>query len=180
VPVHLLCISTLSHKLGHLLGVGNLYDTGTSASGAGNGIGNYDLMVYGSFGFDNTGYYPTNLSAYHKLFMGWVAHKDIIAGRWYTLWSGIHQVHAASRVRLYDDGLGHCDLPRSFATGRAYRGFPENSDAVGTADAVGAEINGALDWTLSSFLAMVAGRAPSSFLDMTAAQRSPPPRPTSQ
>ena len=42
---HPLHIGTLSHELGHLLGMGDLYDTSTSTSGAGNLIGNYDLMV---------------------------------------------------------------------------------------------------------------------------------------
>ena len=46
-----------------------------------------------NFGFDNTGYYPNSRSTYHKLFTGWVAHKDIIANRWYTLQSKIHQIY---------------------------------------------------------------------------------------
>ena len=90
---HLLRTGILSHKLGHLLGIGDPYNTSISASGAGNGIGNYDLMTYGNVGFNTTGYYHTSLSAYHKRFKGWVAHEDIIANGWYTLWSGIHQVY---------------------------------------------------------------------------------------
>ena len=90
---HLLRIGTLSHALRHLLGVRDLYNIGTSASGVDNGICNYDLMAYGNFGFNNTDYYPTSLSAYHKNFTGWVSHEEIIAAGWFTLWSGIHQVY---------------------------------------------------------------------------------------
>ena len=62
--------------------MGNLYSTGTSASGAGNRIRNYDLIAYGNFGFDNTTYYPTSLNAQHKFLTGCVVHEDIIADAW--------------------------------------------------------------------------------------------------
>lgn len=85
----LLRIGTLSHELGHSLGMSDLYDT----SWAGKGIGNYDLMAYGNFGFDSSGYYPSSLSAYHKLYTGWATHEDITANGEYTIESGIHQVY---------------------------------------------------------------------------------------
>ena len=91
--VHPLGIGTLSHEFGHSLGMGHLYDTGTSTSGTGNGIGNYDLMAYGNFGFDNIRHNLNSLSAYHKLFTGWVSYEDIIADGWYMIWVGIHQVY---------------------------------------------------------------------------------------
>ena len=40
--LHRLHIGTMSHELGHMMDIGDLYDIGASASGAGNGIGNYD------------------------------------------------------------------------------------------------------------------------------------------
>ena len=139
--------------------MGHLYDTGTSTSGTGNRIGNYDLMAYGNFGLDNIRHYPNSLSAYHKLFTGWVSYEDIIADGWYTLGSRIHQVykithgfHSVEYLLLgnrqpigYNStmtGAGiviyHVDeqvKKQKFCGWPGLPGFPENADAGGTAGA---------------------------------------------
>lgn len=59
---------TAVHEFGHSLGLPDLYDT---TSGAGKGLGDYSVMAKGTFGFDNTGRYPTSFDPYCKLLLGW-------------------------------------------------------------------------------------------------------------
>jgi len=77
----MLRMGTLCHELGHTLGLADLYDTSFN----GNGIGNFDFMAKGNYGFDNTGYYPSSMSAYSKAFLGWADVVEIEEDGEYTL-----------------------------------------------------------------------------------------------
>ena len=80
---------TACHEIGHSLGLPDLYDT----SFAGKGLGNYDFMATGNYGFDKSGWYPSNLSAYSKLQMGWAKAEVITQSGVYTNQAGISQVY---------------------------------------------------------------------------------------
>ncbi|KAL7527187.1 hypothetical protein ACHAXR_001842, partial [Thalassiosira sp. AJA248-18] len=59
-------IGVLCHEIGHYLGLPDLYDP----TFLGTGLGAYDFMSQ-SWGFDGSGMYPPNLSAWSKLKLGW-------------------------------------------------------------------------------------------------------------
>jgi len=88
----MLRFGVLCHEIGHSLQLPDLYDTGFK----GKGIGKYDVMANGNYGFDNTGYFPSNMSAWTKVFLGWVQAVEIVADGTYTLEAasdGDHQIY---------------------------------------------------------------------------------------
>ena len=66
-------MSVIIHEIGHYLGLQDLYDE----TFEGKGLGAYDFMSQ-SWGFDGSGMYPPNLSAWSKVFLGW-AKVEVIA-----------------------------------------------------------------------------------------------------
>ena len=69
-------IGVVSHELGHYFGLPDLYDTDGTSVGAGDWCG----MGSGAWGFDGTQHYPTQLSAWCKLKLGWVLPDTILPG----------------------------------------------------------------------------------------------------
>ncbi len=74
-------IGVIVHEMGHLMGLPDLYPTGSSGqtSGGFSGVGIYDLMGYGMWGDnllldEDT---PTHLSAWSKVFLQWVDPVDL-------------------------------------------------------------------------------------------------------
>lgn len=74
-------IGVISHELGHYFGLPDLYDT----DGSSEGIGNWGLMAGGSWGFDGSQQYPSHMSAWSKIELGWVTPTTIIAGGTYQV-----------------------------------------------------------------------------------------------
>mmetsp|Transcript_25905 Transcript_25905/g.47627 ORF Transcript_25905/g.47627 Transcript_25905/m.47627 type:complete len:580 (-) Transcript_25905:140-1879(-) len=81
-------MGVLCHELGHYLGLPDLYDT----TFEGNGLGGYDFMSR-SWGWDGTGLYPSNLSAWSKLELGW-ATADLIES------DGTYELEAATALGI--------------------------------------------------------------------------------
>jgi M6 family metalloprotease-like protein len=66
-------IGVICHELGHTFGLPDLYDTTPYTWPDSDGIGNYGLMSFGSWGGDgNSPQYPVHLCAWSKKFLGWV------------------------------------------------------------------------------------------------------------
>jgi immune inhibitor A len=63
------------HEHGHSLGMPDLYDFSFTTTGA----GNFDLMSYGTYGF-NQGESPQHLGAYSKSFLKWVTPTMPLSG----------------------------------------------------------------------------------------------------
>ena len=66
-------MGVIVHEIGHYLSLPDLYDE----TFEGKGLGAYDFMSQ-SWGFDGSGMYPPNLSAWSKVFLGW-AKVEVIA-----------------------------------------------------------------------------------------------------
>lgn len=63
-------VGIVTHETGHLLGVGDLYDT----NGGSEGIGEWGLMGSGSWnGVNQAGDSPAHPTAFHKWYMGWIS-----------------------------------------------------------------------------------------------------------
>eukprot|EP00571_Detonula_confervacea_P010624 CAMPEP_0172307488 /NCGR_PEP_ID=MMETSP1058-20130122/8325_1 /TAXON_ID=83371 /ORGANISM="Detonula confervacea, Strain CCMP 353" /LENGTH=1288 /DNA_ID=CAMNT_0013019663 /DNA_START=93 /DNA_END=3959 /DNA_ORIENTATION=+ len=73
-------MGVICHELGHYLGLPDLYD-GTFD---GAGLGAYDFMSQ-SWGWDGSGLYPPNLSAWSKLQVGWAEAELIVEDGTYEL-----------------------------------------------------------------------------------------------
>ena len=69
-------IGVVSHELGHFFGLPDLYDTG----GGSQGVGNWDLMAGGAWGFDGSQQYPSHMSAWSKSKLGWLSPQPILPG----------------------------------------------------------------------------------------------------
>ncbi|KAL9189130.1 hypothetical protein ACHAXT_011620 [Thalassiosira profunda] len=65
-------MGVVCHELGHYLGLPDQYD----GSFDGTGLGAYDFMSQ-SWGWDGTGLYPPNLSAWSKLKVGWANEVEV-------------------------------------------------------------------------------------------------------
>jgi M6 family metalloprotease-like protein len=69
-------IGVVCHELGHFFGLPDLYDTDGSSEGA----GNWCLMAGGAWGFGGSQQYPSHMSAWAKIFLGWVTPTTILPG----------------------------------------------------------------------------------------------------
>lgn len=70
------------HEFGHDLGLPDLYDTDGDYNGNTEGVGDWDVMGSGSWNTipgEPAGSCPSNLSAWSKLYMGWVNPVEIIS-----------------------------------------------------------------------------------------------------
>jgi M6 family metalloprotease-like protein len=74
-------IGVIVHETAHFFGLPDLYDTDKSG---GEGVGKWCLMGSGSWGFDSTQYYPSHLSAWSKIQVGWVTPTVITSAGTYT------------------------------------------------------------------------------------------------
>ena len=69
-------MGTLCHEFSHSLGLMDHYDT--SNSGGNYGMGSWDLMDYGSYGGpDSDGWVPTSMTAYERMFLGWLTPTEL-------------------------------------------------------------------------------------------------------
>ena len=88
-------LGTLVHEFGHVLGLPDLYDTTIASFG----LGHYDLMSYGLYGMDTyddtatdtmnstpTWDRPGHLSAWSRIYMGWMEPITVSADAEVALW----------------------------------------------------------------------------------------------
>lgn len=85
-------IGTICHELGHILGLGDLYNTSIGQTILGRGVlmdsGNYAISVtnlaYYNTVSDSTetlvGYYPAPFNAWHKQLLGWTEEQVLVNG----------------------------------------------------------------------------------------------------
>lgn len=69
-------VGVFAHEFGHDLGLPDLYDTSGNTGGAENSTGFWTLYSSGSYGSsgkpaDGIGTFPTHMSAYEKIYLGW-------------------------------------------------------------------------------------------------------------
>jgi M6 family metalloprotease-like protein len=78
-------IGVFAHEFGHAFGLPDLYDT-VPANGASQGIGIWCLMASGSWGGDNNSPdLPSHMSAWSKVFLGWLQPELVTATRTFNL-----------------------------------------------------------------------------------------------
>ncbi len=71
-------IGVISHEMGHLFGLPDLYDTDYSS----NGVGKWGLMSFGSWlGPQGKGESPAHLCAWSKMQLGWLNPIDVVLDR---------------------------------------------------------------------------------------------------
>ena len=69
-------MGTLCHEFSHSLGLMDHYDT--NKNGGNYGMGSWDLMDYGSYGGpDSDGWVPTSMTAYERMFLGWLTPTEL-------------------------------------------------------------------------------------------------------
>ena len=69
-------MGTLCHEFSHSLGLMDHYDT--NENGGNYGMGSWDLMDYGSYGGpDSDGWVPTSMTAYERMFLGWLTPTEL-------------------------------------------------------------------------------------------------------
>ncbi len=74
-PDNLISIGVFAHEFGHVLGLPDLYDKDFSTPG---GVGPWDVMANGTYGFDGfSPWRPTPLSAWSKAKLGWVEPRNV-------------------------------------------------------------------------------------------------------
>ena len=67
-------MGTMCHEFAHQLGLPDLYDTSTGFVG----VGGWDLMGYGQWIM--SGFWPSSLSAWSRVFLGWVSPSEVSSG----------------------------------------------------------------------------------------------------
>lgn len=78
----MVCIGIYCHEWGHGFGLPDLYDT----DGGGSGLGNWCLMAGGSWGGDGSSpWYPSHLSAWAKMDLGWITPITITKDSTYSI-----------------------------------------------------------------------------------------------
>lgn len=73
-------LGVLAHEFGHDIGLPDLYDADGFANGYTFGVGSWDVMGFGAWNHlpgDKPGTCPANLSAWSRMYMGWVEPTDI-------------------------------------------------------------------------------------------------------
>ncbi len=88
-------IGVVCHELGHFFGMPDLYDT----DGSSQGIGNWCLMAGGSWGFDSSQRYPSHMSAWAKVKLGWVFPTTIQPGA-----QSLPRVETNATIHKIDNG----------------------------------------------------------------------------
>ena len=69
-------MGTLCHEFSHSLGLMDHYDT--RKNGGNYGMGSWDLMDYGSYGGPrDNGWVPTAMTAYERMFLGWLTPTEL-------------------------------------------------------------------------------------------------------
>lgn len=93
---HIAHIGVISHEIGHLLGLEDMYDVG----GGGFGIGSYGLMG-NCWGFDGSQLHPPLMDPWSKKQLGWITPTIIsTSGEYY-----IDAVHNTGQVYQIDQGF---------------------------------------------------------------------------
>lgn len=68
-------MGTLCHEFSHSLGLMDHYDSNNRGN---YGMGSWDLMDYGSYGGpDDNGWVPTAMTAYERMFLGWLTPTEL-------------------------------------------------------------------------------------------------------
>lgn len=68
-------MGTLCHEFSHSLGLMDHYDSNKRGN---YGMGSWDLMDYGSYGGpDDNGWVPTAMTAYERMFLGWLTPTEL-------------------------------------------------------------------------------------------------------
>lgn len=88
-------IGVVCHELGHFFGLPDLYDTDGSSSG----VGNWCLMAAGSWGFDGSQHFPSHMSAWSKLKLGWIAPQRLLPGAHVA-----SQIETNAELYMFDSG----------------------------------------------------------------------------
>jgi len=91
-------IGVVCHELGHFFGLPDLYDTGGIGAPS-SGIGNWCLMAAGSWGFDSSQQFPSHMSAWAKVKLGWAVPTTILPGT-----QSLAQVESNAVIAKIDSG----------------------------------------------------------------------------
>ena len=85
-------VGVFGHEFGHDLGLPDLYDTSGNTGGAENSTAWWTMWSQGSYGTideNGLGTYPVHMSAWEKLFLGWLNYEVAFAGQ-----SSSHRISA--------------------------------------------------------------------------------------
>lgn len=74
-PEKLISIGVFAHELGHILGLPDLYDRDYDTNG---GVGTWDLMAQGAWGFNGKPWRPAPMSAWTRAELGWVTPRPVL------------------------------------------------------------------------------------------------------
>lgn len=74
-PDKLISIGVFAHELGHVLGLPDLYDRDYDTNG---GVGTWELMAQGAWGFNGKPWRPAPMSAWTRAELGWVTPQKVL------------------------------------------------------------------------------------------------------
>jgi M6 family metalloprotease-like protein len=74
-PDKLISIGVFAHELGHVLGLPDLYDRDYDTNG---GVGTWELMAQGAWGFNGKPWRPAPMSAWTRAELGWVTPEKVL------------------------------------------------------------------------------------------------------